>query len=60
MTKHDEAMAMLGQLEDLLKKTEDTPTRMPTNRAFLMLARAVYWLLEKWIREHEGVNRNGK
>lgn len=60
MTKHEEAMKMLGQLEDLLKKTEDTPERMPTNRAFLVVARVVYWLLEKWIREHEGVNRNGK
>lgn len=60
MSKRDEAMKMLGQLEDLLKKTEDTPERMPTNRAFLVVARVVYWLLEKWIREHEGVNRNGK
>ena len=52
MTKRDEAMSMLDQLENLLKKTEDTPDRMPTNRAFLFLARIVYWLLERWIREH--------
>lgn len=52
MNKREEAMSMLDQLENLLKKTEDTPDRMPTNRAFLFLARIVYWLLERWIREH--------
>lgn len=51
MTKRAEAMQMLDQLETLLKKTEDTPDRMPTNRAFLMVTRVVYWLLERWIRE---------
>lgn len=51
MTKRAEAMQMLDQLETLLKKTEDTPDRMPTNRAFLMVARVVYWLLERWIKE---------
>ena len=51
MTKRDEAMKMLDQLESLLKQTEDTPNRMPTNRAFLMVARVVYWLLERWIKE---------
>ena len=56
MNKRDEAMSMLDQLENLLKKTEDTPDRMPTNRAFLFLARIVYWLLERWIREHEPSN----
>lgn len=42
-------MQMLDQLETLLKRTEDTPDRMPTNRAFLALARVVYWLLRDWI-----------
>ena len=51
MTKHEEAMQMLDQLETLLKRTEDSQDRMPTNRAFLMVARAVYWLLERWVRE---------
>lgn len=50
MTRHDEAMQMLDQLETLLKKTEDSPDRMPTNRAFLMVARVVYWLLRDWVR----------
>lgn len=50
MTRRDEAMRMLDQLQGLLKQTEDTPDRMPTNRAFLMVARAVYWLLERYIR----------
>lgn len=53
MTKTDEAMRMLDQLETLLKRTEDSPDRMPTNRAFLMVVRVVYWLLERWVREHE-------
>jgi len=56
MTRKEESMQMLDQMQDLLKKTEDTPDRMPTNRAFLMVARAVYWLLERWIKE----NDNGK
>lgn len=46
---------MLDQLETLLKKTEDTPDRMPTNRAFLMVVRVVYWLLERYIRSNEDV-----
>lgn len=60
MTKRDEAMQMLDEMETLLKRTEDTPERMPTNRALLVIARVVYWLLERWIREQEGVNKNGK
>ena len=52
MTKTDEAMQMLDQLETLLKKTEDSPDRMPTNRAFLMVVRVVYWLLERWVRQN--------
>lgn len=50
MTRHDEAVMMLDQLETLLKRTEDTPDRMPTNRAFLVLARVVYWMLRVWIK----------
>ena len=50
MTKRDEAMQMLDEMETLLKRTEDTPERMPTNRAFLVLARVVYWLLMEWVR----------
>lgn len=57
MTKTDEAMRMLDQLQDLLKHLEKNPDRMPTNRALLMVARVVYWLLERWIRDDE---RRGK
>ena len=53
MTKTDEAMRMLDQLQDLLKHLEKNEDRMPTNRALLMVARVVYWLLERWIKEHE-------
>ena len=49
MAKRDEAMQMLDQLENLMKKVEDTPYREVTNRAFLALARVVYWLLRDWI-----------
>lgn len=51
MTKTDEAMRMLDQLQDLLAHLEKNPDRMPTNRALLMVARVVYWLLERWIRD---------
>lgn len=50
MTRSDEAMQMLDKLETLLKKTEDTPERVPTNRAFLMVARVVYYLLMKEVK----------
>lgn len=55
MTKKDEAMQMLDQLENALFAIEkdvrcgfDTGA---TSKTFLMFARAVYWLLERWIRE---------
>jgi len=56
MTKKDEAMQMLDQLQDALGKWEKRPDFMPTNRALLIVARVVYWLLERWIKE----NDNGK
>lgn len=52
MTKKDEAMKMLDQLENALGKWEKNPDFMPTNRALLIVARAVYWLMERYIREH--------
>ena len=51
MTKHDEAMKMLDQLQDLLAHLEKNYDRMTLNRATLMVARVVYFLLERWIRE---------
>lgn len=60
MTKRDEAMQMLDQLQDALGRLERQPDFMPTNRALLVIARVVYWLLERWIREHEGAKNNGK
>ena len=60
MTKRDEAMRMLDQLQDTLGRLERNPDFMPTNRALLVIARVVYWLLERWIKEHERENRNGK
>ena len=60
MTKRDEAMQMLDQLQDALGRLEKSQDRMPTNRALLVIARVVYWLLERWIKEHEGVKNNGK
>ena len=53
MTKRDEAMQMLDQLQDALGKLERNPDRMPTNLALLVIARVAYWLLERWVREHE-------
>ena len=57
MTRMDEAMQMLDQLQDALGKWERNHERMPTNRALLAVARVVYWLLERWIRDDE---RRGK
>lgn len=53
MSKRDEAMQMLDQLQDALGRLERQPDFMPTNRALLVIARVVYWLLERWIREHK-------
>ena len=60
MTKRDEAMQMLDQMQDALGRLERNQDFMPTNRALLVIARVVYWLLEQWIKEHEGANKNGK
>lgn len=56
MTKTDEAMQMLDQLQDLLAHLEKNNERMPTNRLLLMVARVTYWLLERWVKEKD----NGK
>lgn len=54
MTKRDEAMRMLDQMEQMLKVVSYADeNRMPTMKAFLVVARVVYWLLERWIREHK-------
>ena len=58
MTKTDEAMRMLDQLQDLLMHLEKNPDRMPTNRALLMVARVAYWLLERYIRSEENAAKN--
>lgn len=52
MDWNDEAMQMLDQLQDALGKWERNPDFMPTNRALLIVARVVYWLLERWAKEH--------
>lgn len=55
MTKKDEAMQMLDQMEDMLIALEKSgEDRQMTKRAYLVLARVVYWLLERWIREQKG------
>jgi len=46
-----EEMKMLDQLQDMLKACEKHPENMPTMKSFLMVARAVYWLLERRIRQ---------
>lgn len=58
MTKRDEAMQMLDQLQDALGRLERTPDHMPTNRALLAIARVVYWLLERYIRSEENAAKN--
>ena len=59
MTKTDEAMQMLDQLENALIECENAPREnTPTMRAFLMVARAVYWLLQNYVRGED--RNNGK
>ena len=59
MTKTDEAMQMLDQLENALIECEKAPREnTPTMRAFLMVARAVYWLLQNYVRGED--RNNGK
>lgn len=52
MTKKDEAMKMLDQLENMLIALEKSgEDRQMTKRAYIVLTRVVYWLLERWVRE---------
>lgn len=50
MTKHEEGVQKLEQLEDLLYRLEHGQQSQKTQ---LALARIVYFLLERWCREHE-------
>lgn len=51
MTKTDEAMQMLDQLENVLIEVEKAPREnSPTWRAFIVLARVVYYLLMKEVK----------
>ena len=55
MTRKEEAMQMLLQMENMMAIVEKAPEEnTPTMRAFLVLARVVYWLLGRWVKEHEG------
>lgn len=47
------AVKMLDQLETMMGECEKRPENMPTMRSFLMVARVVYWILERWVREHD-------
>lgn len=49
-------MRMLDQLQDMLAACEKHPENMPTMRSFLMVARAVYWLLERRVRSNGKAN----
>ena len=48
-----EEMKMLDQLEEVLKKCDkpEAETRTPTMKSFLVLARIVYYLLSRRIKE---------
>lgn len=54
MTRREEAMEMLDQLETLLTRLDkpDAKDRTTTALSLLMVTRAVYWLLERYAREH--------
>lgn len=50
MTPHETGVKYLEQLEDLLYRMETGKTSKNTTIA---LARVCYFLLERWVREHE-------
>lgn len=53
MTRSDEAMQMLDQLENVLIEVEKAPMEnSPTMRAFIVLARVVYYLLREKVRNN--------
>ena len=51
MSRRDEAMQMLDQLENALIECEKAPKEnTPTMKAFLVLAKVVYYLMREWCR----------
>ena len=52
---------MLDQMQDVLAQTEmackeeadDGIGRMPTMKLMLILTRVIYFLLERWVKEHD-------
>ena len=52
---------MLDQMQNVLEQTEracieeenDGIGRMPTMKLMLILTRVVYFLLERWVKEHD-------
>lgn len=55
MTKHDEALYMMDELDKVLKAWEkpDGEFRQPTIKGMLVLARVVRWLLERYLQKVE-------
>lgn len=51
MTKREEAAKKLDQVEDLCVKLEMGKGELATKMAVLILARAVWWLLERYLKE---------
>ena len=49
-TKYQEGVEKLTQMEDLLIRLEHGNA---THTVVVAIARAVWWLLERWVREHE-------
>ena len=49
MTKHEEGVRLLEEMEDLLYKIE----KGTATRPILALARVVWWLLREWVKEHK-------
>lgn len=51
-TKYDEAVEKLNDLENILIRLE-TSDGYATKKVVIALARAVWWLMERWVREHD-------
>lgn len=50
-SKRDEAVEKLNDLENILIRVE-TGGEI-TRRVIIALIRAVWWLMERWVREHD-------
>lgn len=52
MTTYDQGAQYLDQLENMLLRLVESDG-YPTKKTIIALTRAVMWLMERWVREHD-------